>query len=439
MSSLPPTTESAPPPAGRSLDDRMTARAEAVLARHSQKRGLARILPFLGPAVIASIAYMDPGNFATNIQGGAQFGYALLWVILAANLMAMLIQNLSAKLGIATGKNLPETIRERWPRPVVWLYWVQAEIVAMATDLAEFLGAAVAIQLLTGLPLIWGASITAALTFWLLTIQRRGFRPLELVIGGFVAIIGVAYLTQFVLARPALAELGRGFIPSFQGVDSVYLAVGIIGATVMPHVIYLHSALTQGRVPTRNDDEKVRLSRLNRIDVIVSMGLAGLINMSMLAVAAATFYGKGVEDAGDLETAYRTLTPLLGPAAATAFAIALLASGLSSSAVGTMAGQVIMQGFVNFSIPLWLRRTITMLPAFIVIILGLNPTDVLVLSQVILSFGVPFALIPLLLFTARRDVMGVLTSRPLVTGLGWVFASIIIGLNVYLLWGAFTG
>ena len=439
MSSLPPTTESAPPPAGRSLDDRMTARAEAVLARRSQKRGLARILPFLGPAVIASIAYMDPGNFATNIQGGAQFGYALLWVILAANLMAMLIQNLSAKLGIATGKNLPETIRERWPRPVVWLYWVQAEIVAMATDLAEFLGAAVAIQLLTGLPLIWGASITAALTFWLLTIQRRGFRPLELVIGGFVAIIGVAYLTQFVLARPALAELGRGFIPSFQGVDSVYLAVGIIGATVMPHVIYLHSALTQGRVPTRNDDEKVRLSRLNRIDVIVSMGLAGLINMSMLAVAAATFYGKGVENAGDLETAYRTLTPLLGPAAATAFAIALLASGLSSSAVGTMAGQVIMQGFVNFSIPLWLRRTITMLPAFIVILLGLNPTDVLVLSQVILSFGVPFALIPLLLFTARRDVMGVLTSRPLVTGLGWLFASIIIGLNAYLLWGAFTG
>ncbi|MHA0040560.1 Nramp family divalent metal transporter [Deinococcus sp. PEB2-63] len=434
MSSLPPHDVTAP----GSLDDRMTRRAEAVLARHSQKRGLARILPFLGPAVIASIAYMDPGNFATNIQGGAQFGYALLWVILAANLMAMLIQNLSAKLGIATGKNLPETIRERWPRPVVWLYWVQAEIVAMATDLAEFLGAAVAIQLLTGLPLIWGASITAVLTFWLLTIQRRGFRPLELVIGGFVAIIGVAYLTQFVVARPALADLGRGFIPSFQGVDSVYLAVGIIGATVMPHVIYLHSALTQGRVPTRNDDEKVRLSRLNRVDVIASMGVAGLINMSMLAVAAATFYGKGVENAGDLETAYRTLTPLLGPAAATAFAIALLASGLSSSAVGTMAGQVIMQGFVNFSIPLWLRRTITMLPAFIVILLGLNPTDVLVLSQVILSFGVPFALVPLLLFTARRDVMGVLTSKPLVTGLGWLFASIIIGLNVYLLWGAFT-
>ncbi|UBV44013.1 Nramp family divalent metal transporter [Deinococcus taeanensis] len=417
----------------------MTLRAEEILARRGNRRGVARILPFMGPAVIASIAYMDPGNFATNIQGGAQFGYALLWVILAANLMAMLIQNLSAKLGIATGRNLPETIRDRWPRPLVWLYWVQAEIIAMATDLAEFLGAALAIGLLTGLPLIWGAAITGVLTFWLLTIQRRGFRPLELVIGGFVAVIGVAYLTQFILARPQLAELGRGFVPGFQGVDSVYLAVGIIGATVMPHVIYLHSALTQGRVPTRNDEERVRLSRLNRVDVIVSMGVAGLINMSMLAVAAATFHGKGIEDAGNLETAYRTLTPLLGPAAATAFAIALLASGLSSSAVGTMSGQVIMQGFVQFNIPLWVRRTVTMLPAFIVILLGLDPTSVLVLSQVVLSFGVPFALVPLLLFTARRDIMGVLTSRPLVTGLGWLFASIIIGLNAYLLWGAFTG
>ncbi|WP_343758342.1 Nramp family divalent metal transporter [Deinococcus depolymerans] len=417
----------------------MNARAAAILEQRGGRRGLARLLPFIGPAVIASIAYMDPGNFATNISGGAQFGYGLLWVILTANLMAMLIQNLSAKLGIATGHNLPEVIRRRWPRPVVWAYWVQAEIVAMATDLAEFLGAAIAIQLLTGLPLIWGAAITGALTFWLLTIQRRGFRPLELVIGGFVAVIGVAYLTQFVMARPDLAQLGAGFIPSFQGVDSVYLAVGIIGATVMPHVIYLHSALTQGRVPTRNDDEKRRLSRLNRVDVIVSMGIAGLINMSMLAVAAATFHGKGIEDAGNLETAYQTLTPLLGPAAATAFAIALLASGLSSSAVGTMAGQVIMQGFVNFSIPLWLRRTITMLPAFVVILLGLDPTRVLILSQVILSFGVPFALVPLLLFTARRDVMGVLTSRPHVTGLGWLFAGIIIALNGYLLWGALTG
>nr|WP_235514268.1 Nramp family divalent metal transporter [Deinococcus sp. Leaf326] len=417
----------------------MTQRAADVLSRQGGRRGLGRVLPFIGPAVIASIAYMDPGNFATNIQGGAEYGYALLWVILAANLMAMLIQNLSAKLGIATGQNLPQVIGKRWPRPVVWFYWVQAEIVAMATDLAEFIGAAIAIHLLTGLPLIWGAAITGVITFWLLTLQGRGFRPLELVIGGFVLVIGVAYLTQFVLARPDLASLGAGFIPSFQGTGSVYLAVGIIGATVMPHVIYLHSALTQGRVPTRSDEEKRRLSRLNRVDVIVAMGFAGLINMSMLAVAAATFYGKNIENAGDLETAYQTLTPLLGPAAAVAFAVALLASGLSSSAVGTMAGQVIMQGFVGFSIPLWIRRTLTMLPAFIVILLGLDPTATLILSQVILSFGVPFALVPLLLFTARRDVMGALVSRPIITALGWLFASVIIGLNLYLLWGTFTG
>ncbi|WP_216318809.1 Nramp family divalent metal transporter [Deinococcus aestuarii] len=416
----------------------MTERATQILTRPAQRRGLGRVLPFMGPAVIASIAYMDPGNFATNIQGGAQFGYTLLWVILAANLMAMLIQNLSAKLGIASGKNLPEVIRERWPRPVVWAYWVQAEIVAMATDLAEFLGAALAIHLLTGLPLIWGAAITGVITFWLLTLQRRGFRPLEIAVGAFVLIIGVAYLVQFALARPGVEAL-RGFVPTFQGVESVYLAVGIIGATVMPHVIYLHSALTQGRVPTRTDEEKVRLSRLNRVDVIGAMGFAGLINMSMLAVSAATFHGKNVENAGDLSVAYQTLTPLLGPAAAVAFAVALLASGLSSSAVGTMAGQVIMQGFVNFHIPLWLRRTLTMLPAFAVILAGLDPTRTLVLSQVILSFGVPFALVPLLLFTARRDVMGVLVSRPVVTGLGWAFAGIIISLNLYLLWGTFFG
>ncbi|GMA13825.1 Nramp family divalent metal transporter [Deinococcus metallilatus] len=416
----------------------MTARAAEVLSRPQQRRGLARIVPFLGPAVIASIAYMDPGNFATNIQGGAQFGYTLLWVILAANLMAMLIQNLSAKLGIATGKNLPEVIRERWPRPLVWLYWIQAEVVAMATDLAEFLGAALAIHLLTGLPMFWGAVITAVLTFALLTLQKRGFRPLEIAILGFVLVIGVAYLVQVLIARPG-AEALRGFIPSFRGPESVYLAVGIIGATVMPHVIYLHSALTQGRIPTRTDEEKVRLSRLNRIDVLLAMGFAGLINMSMLAVSAATFHGKGVADAGSLETAYRTLTPLLGPAAAVAFAIALLASGLSSSAVGTMAGQVIMQGFVSFGIPIWLRRTITMLPAFAVILAGMDPTSTLVLSQVVLSFGVPFALLPLLLFTAGRDVMGVLTSRPVISGLGWLFAAIIIGLNGYLLWGALRG
>ncbi len=426
-------------PSETALDARMNARAADVLGGRSQKRGLARILPFLGPAVIASIAYMDPGNFATNIQGGADFGYRLLWVILAANLMAMVIQNLSAKLGIATGKNLPEVIRDRWPRPLVWFYWVQAELVAMATDLAEFIGAAIAIHLLTGLPLFWGAVVTAVISYWILGFQKRGSRVLELVIGAFVLVIGLAYLVQFVMARPELSALGAGFLPSFAGRDSVYLGVGIIGATVMPHVIYLHSALTQGRIRAGTDAEKLKLSRLNRIDVIGAMGLAGLINMAMLAVAAATFHGKDVAGAGDLETAYQTLTPLLGPAASVAFAIALLASGLSSTVVGTMAGQVIMQGFVGFGIPVWLRRTITMLPAFIVILLGLDPTRTLVLSQVILSFGVPFALVPLLLFTARRDLMGVLVSKTYTTVVGWLIAALIIGLNIYLLWGVFTG
>ncbi|GAA5502409.1 divalent metal cation transporter MntH [Deinococcus xinjiangensis] len=430
---------SSQPPESTSLDARMSARAADVLGNKSQKRGLGRILPFLGPAVIASIAYMDPGNFATNIQGGADFGYKLIWVILAANLMAMVIQNLSAKLGIATGHNLPEVIRQKWPKPLVWFYWVQAELVAMATDLAEFIGAAIAIHLLTGLPLFWGAVVTAVMSFWILGFQRRGSRILELVVGAFVLVIGLAYLVQFVMARPDLAALGSGFIPSFQGEGSVYLAVGIIGATVMPHVIYLHSALTQGRIKTRSDAEKLKLSRLNRIDVIGAMGLAGLINMSMLAVAAATFHGKNIAGAGDLETAYKTLTPLLGPAASVAFAIALLASGLSSTVVGTMAGQVIMQGFVNFSIPVWLRRTITMLPAFVVILLGLDPTKTLVLSQVILSFGVPFALVPLLIFTARRDLMGVLVNKTYTTVSGWLIALLIIGLNFFLLWGVFKG
>lgn len=409
------------------------------LSDHAERRGLARILPFLGPAIIAAIAYVDPGNFATNIQGGADFGYTLLWVILLANLMAMVVQNLSAKLGIAIGKNLPEVIRQEWPRPLVWFYWVQAELVAMATDLAEFIGAAIAIQLLTHLPLIWGAVITAAISFWLLGFQKRGARMMELVIGFFIVVIGLAYLLQFAMARPEWAALGSGFIPRFKGASSVYVAVGIIGATVMPHVIYLHSALTQGRVTVNSDEEKLLLARFNGIDVAVGMSLAGLINMAMLVVAAATFYGRNVPDAGDLQTAYKTLTPLLGSAASVAFAVALLASGLSSTAVGTMAGQVIMQGFVNFTIPIWLRRTLTMLPAFIVILWGLDPTKVLVLSQVVLSFGVPFALVPLLLFTARRDIMGVLVSRPALTVIGWLIALLIIGLNFYLLWGTFTG
>ncbi|RTG97270.1 Nramp family divalent metal transporter [Thermus scotoductus] len=419
-------------------DQETVRQAVAVLERHSQKRGLARLLPFLGPAFVASVAYIDPGNFATNIQGGAKFGYLLLWVILAANLMAMLIQFLSSKLGIVTGANLPEVIRQEWPRPLVWFYWIQAEVIAMATDLAEFLGATLALNLLFGIPLFWGAVLTGIAAFGILALQRYGFRPLEAAIAVFVGVIALAYVVQLFLSKPGL-EFVQGLIPRFQGGESLYLAVGILGATVMPHVIYLHSDLTKNRVPAADLRLKRRLLRFNLLDVVIAMSIAGLINMSMLAAAAATFHATGKSDIADLTTAYQTLTPLLGPLAAVAFGVALLASGISSSTVGTMSGQVIMQSFVGFQIPLWLRRLITMLPAFVVILLGLNPTNVLVLSQVVLSFGIPFALIPLLLFTANRRIMGELANSKLVTYTGWVIATLIIGLNLYLLYQTLLG
>lgn len=422
----------------RGLDSRMNIRATSVLQGVSAKKGMARVLPFLGPAFVASVAYIDPGNFATNIQGGARYGYMLLWVILLANLMAMLIQNLSSKLGIATGKNLPELIGERFPKAGSFFYWIQAELIAMATDLAEFLGASLAFQLLFHIPLLWGAVLTGIVTFSVLALQRRGFRPIEIAISAFVGVIVLSYVVQLFLSRPGLDALS-GFIPKLAGPESLYLSVGIIGATVMPHVIYLHSSLTQGRIQTGSEAEKQRLARFNRLDVILAMGLAGLVNMAMLASAAAAFHFSGRQDVADLTVAYKTLTPLLGGGAAIAFALALLASGLSSSTVGTMAGQVVMQGFVGFRIPLLLRRLLTMIPAFAVILAGLNPTSTLILSQVVLSFGIPFALIPLLLFTAKRDLMGTLVNTRTVTVLGWTVATIIITLNIYLLVQTFAG
>jgi manganese transport protein len=419
-------------PNPQTLDQRMNTQALEVLERRSPRRGLSRLLPLIGPAFVASVAYIDPGNFATNIQGGAKFGYLLLWVILAANLMAMLIQFLSSKLGIVSGLNLPEVIRQEWPEPLVWFYWVQAEVIAMATDLAEFLGATLALNLLFGIPLFWGAVLTGILAFGILAMQRYGFRPLEATIAAFVGVIALAYIVQLLLSKPGAGFI-QGFVPHFQGAESLYLAVGILGATVMPHVIYLHSDLTKGRIPADNPSLKRRLLRFNLLDVVIAMSIAGLINMSMLAAAAATFHLTGRSDIADITTAYQTLSPLLGPLAAVAFGVALLASGLSSSTVGTLSGQVVMQGFVGFQIPLWLRRLLTMLPAFAVILLGLNPTNVLVLSQVVLSFGIPFALIPLLLFTANRRIMGDLVNSRLVTATGWVIAAVIIGLNLYLL------
>src|SRR3989440_4722351 len=370
------------------------------------------LLPFLGPAFIACVAYIDPGNFATNVAGGSKYGYKLVWVIVASNLMAMLIQTLSAKLGIATGRNLPEVCRERFSRRTSVSLWIQAEAIAMATDLAECPGSALGIKLLLGVPLFPAAVITGVTTFLILGLQRYGFRPLEAVIAAFVGVIGVCYLGEVWLAHPPLGTVGKhAVVPDFKGNESVLLAVGIIGATVMPHVIYLHSALTQNRIVPNNDDEARRLYRYTRLDVLLAMSVAGLINISMLVIAATVFFGKGLHHVESLEGAHRTLEPILGGASSVLFALALTASGLSSSTVGALSGQVVMQGFLRRRIPLFVRRFVTMLPAFVVIGLGWGVSRTLVLSQVVLSFGIPFALIPLVVFTSRRDIMGVLVNR----------------------------
>jgi manganese transport protein len=408
--------------------------ATLILSGQSRKRGLARLLPFLGPAFIASVAYMDPGNFATNIQGGAQFGYTLLWVVVASNLMAMLLQSLSAKLGIATGRNLAEHCRQRLPHATVVPLWLLMEIVAMATDLAEFLGAALGFNLLFGIPLWVAGILTAIVTFLILGLERYGFRPLEAVITALVSVIAVSYLVETLLDRPAWGQvLFHATVPQFQGAESVLLAAGILGATVMPHVIFLHSALTQGRIVAKDSMQLRQLFRYEVIDVTVAMGLAGLINMAMLMMAASTFFQQGLVSVGTIEEAHRTLEPLLGRAASWVFAISLLASGLSSSSVGTMAGQVIMQGFIRRQIPAWTRRLATMVPSLIVIFIGLDPTRTLVMSQVVLSFGLPFAVIPLVLFTRRRDIMGTLVNRWPTTIVASIVAALIVTLNIYLL------
>ena len=408
-----------------------------------QGQGRWRLLPFLGPAFIACVAYVDPGNFATNIAAGSKFGYTLVWVIVASNLMAMLIQTLSAKLGIATGRNLPEICRERFSRKTSIGLWIQAEFIAMATDLAEFLGAAIGIQLLLGIPLFPAAVMTGVITLLILGLQRYGFRPLEAVITAFVFVIGICYLGELYFAHPPLGTVAKhAVVPEFAGNESVLLAVGIIGATVMPHVIYLHSALTQQRIVPRNDEEAKTLFRYTRIDVLIAMVIAGLINISMLVVAATVFYGSGLLNVDSLEGAHRTLEPILGGASSVLFALALTASGLSSATVGTLSGQVVMQGFIQRQIPLFVRRIVTMIPAFVVIALGLNPSRTLVLSQVVLSFGIPFALIPLVIFTSRRDVMGVLVNRRMTIVAAIAVAALISGLNIFLLaktFGALAG
>jgi len=390
-------------------------------------------LPFLGPAFVAAIAYVDPGNFATNIAGGSRFGYLLLWVILGANLMAMLIQYLSAKVGIATGRSLPELCRERFPRTASVGLWIQAELIAMATDLAEFVGAAIALNLLFGLPLLPAGLVTAVVAFALLGLQSRGYRRFEIVIAGMLGVILLGFLVDSLLVPHDAAGIAGGFIPGFQGTDSLLLATGILGATVMPHVIYLHSALTQRRIPVADDGERRHLLRFQRVDVLIAMGVAGVINMAMLIIAASLFHGTGLDDVDTIEGAHAAFGDLVGSEAALAFALALLASGFAASSVGTYAGQVVMQGFINRTIPLVARRLVTMLPALVVLALGLDPSRSLVISQVVLSFGIPFALIPLVLLTRRRDVMGAFVNRRLTTAIASVVAGLIICLNGFLL------
>jgi manganese transport protein len=424
------------------LDDVLPGEARVLVAAQEslagRRRGLSGLWPFLGPAFIAAVAYVDPGNFATNMAAGANFGYLLLWVVLAANLMAMLVQSMSAKLGIATRKNLPEVCRDRFSHRVNVGLWIQAELVAMATDIAEFVGAAIGLNLLFGIPLFPAALITGAAAMLILALQSRGFRRLEAVIAALIGVIVAAFAFQVFLADPDPESVAEGFVPGFSGIESLLLAVGIIGATVMPHVIYLHSALTQHRVVGVSEEEKRRIFRFELVDVIIAMSIAGLINMSMLIIAASTFYNRGLVDVGDdLAQVSDALGTYLGAHADVLFGVALLASGLSSSSVGTMAGQVVMQGFIGRQIPLFLRRLVTMLPALLVVAVGADPSRALVLSQVVLSFGIPFALIPLILFCRDRALMGSLVNRPQTTVAAVIVATVIIALNVFLLAGTF--
>jgi manganese transport protein len=413
------------------LSDRTVAAGREVLA--GRRRGMRAFLPFAGPAVIASIAYMDPGNFATNIQGGARFGYLLLWVVVLANLVAMLFQALSAKLGIVTGQSLAQLCRTHFPRPLIFAMWIASEVAAMATDLAESLGAAIGLSLLFGLPLLVGLLVTFAATYILLLLQGRGFRPIEMVIAAFIGVIAVCYLIELFIAPPDWRAFAfHAVVPGLAGPESVTLAVGIIGATVMPHAIYLHSSLTQSRVPARSDAERRRIIGYSNREVLVALGIAGLVNMAMMAMAATVFH-QGHAEVAAIETAYHTLVPLLGIGAAAVFMTSLLASGLSSSVVGTMAGQTIMQDFVRFRIPLSVRRLATMVPAIIVVAMGVDSTQALVLSQVVLSLVLPVPMIALLVLSGRRDVMGAFVSRRVTQVAAVVAAVVVLALNTVLL------
>jgi manganese transport protein len=440
MDAAPPAASgSVPWDAGIARPGSLTARTvETVRAVLAGRRsgGLAR-LAFVGPAVVASIAYMDPGNFATNVQAGAKYGYELLWVVLAANLIAMLFQALSAKLGIATGRNLAEVCRDTFPPPVVWAMWLVSEVAAMATDLAEFLGGAIGLALLLQMPLLAGMAVTACVTYGILMFETRGFRPIELIIGSLVGLIAVCYVVEMFIAPVDWgAAAYHTMVPHLADAEALLLSVGIIGATVMPHALYLHSALTQSRTPVRDHGERREVLRFSNQEVVIALAVAGIVNMAMVMMAASAFHA-GHSDVAEIETAYHTLTPLLGGAAASVFLLSLIASGLSSSTVGTMAGQIIMQGFVGFRIPVAVRRLVTMAPAFVVVALGVNATRALVVSQVVLSIALPLPMITLLMFTRRSDIMGAFANGRLTNLAALLGTIMVLGLNMFLVLQAF--
>ena len=413
------------------LSERTVMAAREVLA--GRRGGLRAYAVFAGPAVIASIAYVDPGNFATNIQAGAKFGYGLLWVVLLANLIAMLFQALSAKLGIVTGRNLAELCRDHFSPPVVWAMWGVSEIAAMATDLAEFLGGAIGLSLLFHISLFAGMLVTGVVTYSLLMVQSRGFRPIELIIGGMVSLIALCYLVEMFIAPVDWAAAAfHSVVPQIADGEALLLAVGIIGATVMPHAIYLHSGLTQARMPVADDAERRQVLRFSNQDVVAALTVAGLVNMAMVMMASSAFHA-GHPEVAEIETAYHTLTPLLGAAAAGVFLLSLIVSGISASTVGTMAGQMIMQGFVGFRIPIWVRRLVTMLPAFVVVALGVNATQALVVSQVVLSIALPLPMIALIVFTGRADIMGRFANGALTRLLALIGAAVVLLLNLFLI------
>jgi manganese transport protein len=409
---------------------RSTSQLEHLLA----KGRLRATLTMLGPAFVAAIAYVDPGNFATNISGGAKFGYLLLWVVLAANLMAMLIQYLSAKVGIATDRTFPELFRENYPRSASRIMWLQAEIMAMSTDVAEFVGAALGLNLLFGVPLLWAGVMTGFIAFAILELQTHGIRRFELAITALLGIIFLGFLYETLKIGPSVHGSLSGLVPHLGGSESLYVAVGIIGATVMPHAIYLHSALTKNRMPMRDASERRRVLRFERLDIVIALACAGLVNMAMLAVAAKLFHSTGHTGVDSIQAAYHGFGNQVGGLAALAFAVALFASGASSSSVGTYAGQVVMSGFINVRISVLLRRLVTMVPALVVLALGVNPTDALILSQVVLSFGIPLALIPLVMLTMRRDVMGEHVNKRITTVIGVSLAALITALNLFLIY-----